>query len=122
VIGKALGRLALVGAACVGYGFWEARHFVIRRQYVPILPPGSAPLRLLHVSDIHLMARQTYKTDFLRALAGLEPERVSRLDLRGPQHCHGQASGIEPHRQHVFVVVELPVHQRERRGIRNHLA
>ena len=76
MIGKALGRLALVGAACVGYGFWEARHFVIRRQYVPILPPGSAPLRLLHVSDIHLMARQTYKTDFLRALAGLEPDLV----------------------------------------------
>ena len=71
-----LGRTAAVGAACFAYGFWEARHFVVRRQSVPILPPGSAPLRLLHVSDIHLMSRQRYKTDFIRALAGLEPDLV----------------------------------------------
>ena len=71
-----LGRAAAVGAACFAYGFWEARHFVVRRRYVPILPPGSAPLRLLHVSDIHLMARQRYKTEFIRALAGLEPDLV----------------------------------------------
>ncbi len=71
-----MGRLAALGAACVAYGFWEARHFVVRRREVPILPPGSAPLRLLHVSDIHLMARQRYKTEFIRALAGLEPDLV----------------------------------------------
>jgi len=76
VIGVLLGRLAAVGAACFAYGLWEARHFVVRRQDVAILPPGSTPLRLLHVSDIHLMARQAYKTDFLRALAGLEPDLV----------------------------------------------
>mgnify|MGYP002140274779 CR=1 FL=1 len=71
-----MGRVAAFGAACVAYGFYEARHFVVRRQKVPILPPGSAPLRLLHVSDIHLMARQTYKTEFISALAGLEPDLV----------------------------------------------
>ncbi|MFT4295186.1 MAG: metallophosphoesterase [Micropruina sp.] len=76
MLGKLLGRLTAVGAACLAYGFWEARHFVVRRREVPILPPGSAPLRLLHVSDIHLMARQRYKTDFLHALAGLEPDLV----------------------------------------------
>jgi uncharacterized protein len=76
VIGALLGRLAAVGAACFAYGFWEARHFVVRRRDVPILPPGSAPLRLLHVSDIHLVARQRYKTAFIRALAGLEPDLV----------------------------------------------
>ena len=76
MIGALLGRVAAFGALCVGYGFWEARHFVVRRQSVPILPPGSAPLRLLHVSDIHLVARQRYKTDFIRSLAGLEPDLV----------------------------------------------
>ena len=76
MFGKLLGRLAAVGAACLAYGFWEARHFMVRRWEVPILPPGSAPLRLLHVSDIHLMVRQRYKTDFIRALAGLEPDLV----------------------------------------------
>lgn len=76
MIGAVLGRLAAVAAACVGYGFWEARHFRVRRLEVPILPAGSEPLRLLHVSDIHLMSRQHYKTDFIRALAGLEPDLV----------------------------------------------
>ena len=76
MIGAVLGRVAAVGAACVAYGFYEARHFVVRRQRVPILPSGSAPLRLLHVSDIHLMARQAYKTEFISALAGLDPDLV----------------------------------------------
>ena len=91
MIGKLLGRTALLGAACVAYGFWEARHFVVRRQYVPILPPGSAPIRLLHVSDIHLMARQNYKTDFLRALAGLEPDLVVTT---GDNFC--EPAALEP--------------------------
>lgn len=81
----------MIGAACVGYGFWEARHFVVRRQFVPILPPGSAPLRLLHVSDIHLMTRQLYKTDFLRALAGLEPDLVVTTGDN-----FSEASALEP--------------------------
>lgn len=76
MIGRLVGRLALAAVAGVGYGLWEARQFVVRRQNVPILPEGSAPIRLLHVSDIHLMARQYYKLDFLRALAGLEPDLV----------------------------------------------
>ncbi|MFT3971147.1 MAG: metallophosphoesterase [Micropruina sp.] len=76
MLGNLLGRLTAVGAACLAYGFWEARHFVVRRREVPVLPAGSPPLRLLHVSDIHLMARQRYKTDFIRALAGLEPDLV----------------------------------------------
>ncbi len=91
MIARALGRVALVGAACVGYGFWEARHFVVRRQSVPILPAGSAPIRLLHVSDIHLMARQRYKTEFLSALAGLEPDLVVTT---GDNWCEEQA--LEP--------------------------
>ncbi len=76
MIGRLLARLAMVGAGCVAYGFVEARHFQVRRFNVPILPPGAPALRLLHVSDIHLMARQQYKLDFLRSLAGLEPDLV----------------------------------------------
>ncbi len=91
MIGALLGRLTAVGAACVAYGFWEARHFVVRRREVPVLPPGSAPLRLLHVSDIHLMARQHYKTDFIRALAGLEPDLVVTT---GDNWC--EASALKP--------------------------
>ena len=54
-------------------------------------------------------------------LAGLEAERVGGLDLLGPQHRHREPGGVDAHREHVFVVVELAVHQRERRGIGQHL-
>ncbi|MFZ1410008.1 MAG: metallophosphoesterase [Micropruina sp.] len=76
MIGRWLGRVALLGAACVGYGLIEARTFRVRRVEVPILPPGSLDLRVLHLSDIHLMVRQGRKTEFVRALAGLEPDLV----------------------------------------------
>ncbi|MGC3995648.1 MAG: metallophosphoesterase [Propionicimonas sp.] len=76
MIGKLAGRLALAGAACVVYGTFEARAFRVRRVTVPVLPEGAPRLRVLHVSDIHLAARQGAKLDFVRALAGLEPDLV----------------------------------------------
>ena len=32
----------------------EVRNFVVRRASVPVLPPGHRPLKVLHVSDLHL--------------------------------------------------------------------
>ncbi|MFV0407670.1 MAG: metallophosphoesterase [Propioniciclava sp.] len=74
-------RLALgiagFGAACVAYGtLLEAHAYVVRRHTVPILPPGSHPIRILHLSDIHLLPGQTRKRTFLSGLAGLEPDLV----------------------------------------------
>ena len=72
----AAGTLA-AGAACVAYGVLvERTAFRVRRFTAAVLPPGSAPLRVLHVSDIHLLPRQGRKRDFLRGLAGLEPDLV----------------------------------------------
>ncbi len=76
-----IGRIAVgalgVGAACVAYGIGiERTAFQVRRFSAAVLPPGSEPLRLLHVSDIHLLPRQTRKRDFLRGLAGLQPDLV----------------------------------------------
>ncbi|MFV0452635.1 MAG: metallophosphoesterase [Propioniciclava sp.] len=72
----ALGVLGL-GASCVAYGVaLEAHAFVVRRHTVPVLPTGSDPLRVLHLSDIHLLPGQKRKRDFLRGLAGLEPDLV----------------------------------------------
>ncbi len=48
----------------------------MRRFTVPVLPPGAAPVKVLHLSDVHLLPRQGRKRDFLRGLAGLEPDLV----------------------------------------------
>ena len=41
-----------------------------------MLAPGPRPLRVLHVSDLHLTPGQRRKRDWVRALAGLEPDLV----------------------------------------------
>lgn len=72
-----VGTVAGVGAACVAYGaLIERNWFDLRRETVRILPAGSAPLRILHLSDIHMDVRQKRKTDWLQSLADLKPDLV----------------------------------------------
>jgi predicted MPP superfamily phosphohydrolase len=69
--------LTALGAACVGYATAvEPRSFRLRRVTVPVLPPGSDSLRLLHVSDIHMVRGQRKKQRWLQSLAGLRPDFV----------------------------------------------
>ncbi len=69
--------VAGLGAAAVGYaaGF-EVRSFRLRRVTVPVLPPGAGPLRVLQVSDIHMVSGQRKKQRWLQSLAGLRPDLV----------------------------------------------
>lgn len=71
----AAGTLGLAGAG-LSYGFWEAHQFTLRRVAVPVLEPGSAPIRILHISDLHLMPGQRLKQEWVSRLAGLEPDLV----------------------------------------------
>lgn len=72
-----LGGGALAGAAALTWAAgYEVRAFRLRRVEVPVLAPGSRPLRVLHVSDLHLTPGQTRKREWVRALAGLEPDLV----------------------------------------------
>ena len=77
-----LGALAggtVVGAACLGWAAgYEVNAFRLRRVEVPVLPPGQRPLRVLHVSDLHLTPYQQKKKDWVRALAGTTPSSVIR--------------------------------------------
>jgi predicted MPP superfamily phosphohydrolase len=71
-----LGITAL-GAACVAYAAGiEARSFRLRRVTVPVLPRGMRPLRVLQVSDIHMVCGQNKKRRWLQSLAGLRPDFV----------------------------------------------
>lgn len=74
---KALGGLAAVGAAGVGYaGLVERNAYALRRFTVPVLPAGAAPLRVLCLSDLHLMPNQRRKIEWVRGLAALDPDLV----------------------------------------------
>src|SRR5204862_6879700 len=54
VIWKILLVLAAAGLLCVAYGvFIESRWYRVKRYRLNILPPGSAPLSVLHLSDLH---------------------------------------------------------------------
>ena len=50
--------------------------FTLRRHTVPVLPDGSRPLRLLHLSDLHLVPSQRDKVAWVRDLARHEPDLV----------------------------------------------
>lgn len=69
----------LFAAAVAGlaYARFEASWFVLRRHRIACLPPGSAPLTILHVSDTHF--RSTLKAMprfFDRTLARLRPDLI----------------------------------------------
>jgi len=69
---RAAGALALTGAATLAWSLVEAHAFTLRRSTVPVLPAGSEPLRILHLSDLHLTPGQRDKIAWVRAL-GNEP-------------------------------------------------
>ncbi|KIF68713.1 metallophosphoesterase [Streptomyces sp. AcH 505] len=69
--------IAAVGAAGIAYaaGF-EVRSFRLRRVTVPVLPRGMHDIRVLQVSDIHMVSGQGKKRRWLQSLAGLRPDFV----------------------------------------------
>ncbi|AZI59336.1 metallophosphoesterase [Nakamurella antarctica] len=74
--------MAVAGAAgfaiaTAGYArFVEPQLFALRRIELPILAPGSWPLRVLHLSDLHLLPSQHRKIAWLSGLAQLHPDIV----------------------------------------------
>ncbi len=74
----AVGAAALAGsgAATLGYARWEAQAYTVRHFDVPVLEPGSAPLRVLHVSDLHIRADDDRKAAWIQGLADLDPHLV----------------------------------------------
>jgi predicted MPP superfamily phosphohydrolase len=71
-----LGAGALAGAAVTAYAACEARAYTLRQVTVPLLPQGHRPLRVLHLSDLHLTPGQRRKQEWLRALSRLRPDLV----------------------------------------------
>ncbi len=66
----------MAGLGVGAYAAWEARQYTLRQVTLAVLPPSSAPLKVLHVSDIHLAPDQRAKREWLTHLSRLEPDLV----------------------------------------------
>jgi predicted MPP superfamily phosphohydrolase len=74
---RIIAGLAVAGAGGLAYAALVERNlFTLRRFRVPVLPPGTPSLRVLHISDIHLVPRQSRKIEWIRSLAALDPDLV----------------------------------------------
>ncbi|MEG0363328.1 MAG: metallophosphoesterase [Aurantimicrobium sp.] len=79
---SAIGRDVLVGIGLVAVGAlaWgtlvERNAFTLRNVEAKVLEPGSAPLRILHISDLHLAPWQKGKMEWISSLAELAPDLV----------------------------------------------
>jgi uncharacterized protein len=72
-----LGAAAAAGTLGLGYAaVIERNWFVLRRYDVPVLPPEAPPLRILHISDIHLTPGRHRLLSWIRALDALAPDLV----------------------------------------------
>ncbi|MDQ0574578.1 metallophosphoesterase [Agromyces albus] len=74
-------RIALaIGAAGAAAFAWgslvERTRWTLRRADVAVLPPGAAPIRVLHLSDLHMAPWQRDKQEWVRSLAALEPDLI----------------------------------------------
>ncbi|MBL3687997.1 metallophosphoesterase [Leucobacter zeae] len=93
---------AALGLAAAGAAVWgtviERRLFTLRRHTLPLLAPGAGPVRILHLSDLHLAPWQTNKVDWVRSLAELRPDLVVLTgDLMGHlQARHMLLHALEP--------------------------
>jgi len=74
---RTAGGALLAGAAGIAYaGLIERNWYAVRRVTVPVLPPGARPVKVLQISDLHLVPRQERKIAWVRGLADLDPDFV----------------------------------------------
>ncbi len=73
---RALIGAAAVGAAGLAYARWESEAFTLRRATAAVLPEGQPPMRVLHLSDLHLVPGQRKKQAWVRSLRELRPDAV----------------------------------------------
>ena len=91
--------MAGLGAATLGYAaLIERRHWTLRTATLPVLPAGSPNLRVLHVSDLHMMPEQRSKQRWVAELAALEPDLVVNTgdNLADPKGVPGVLRALEP--------------------------
>jgi predicted MPP superfamily phosphohydrolase len=100
LISLAAGATAL-GAATFAYAsLIERNMFALRRFDVPVLEPDAEPLRILHISDLHMMPDQRRKQAWVAALAGTDPDLVivTGDNMASADSVPGVLRALEPFR------------------------
>lgn len=98
--------LSLLGLGVAGIGYAsvvERNWFRLRRFDVPVLARGQHPIRILHISDLHLTPRRTRLIKWVRSLATLNPDLVVNT---GDTLAHPDA--IEPYLHAVEPLLDRP--------------
>lgn len=68
---------ALLGAATIGYAAGiERRRWTLRTETLPVLDRNARPIRVLHISDLHMLPGQYDKQRWLAELDRLDPDLV----------------------------------------------
>lgn len=75
-LGKTIGWAATGGILLAGGAYLEHRSPVLRKVSVPALPRDCAPVRILHLSDLHLTFGQEWLVKFVQKLADTHPDLV----------------------------------------------
>jgi len=88
-VGRALLGTVALGAAAIAYSAgYERRRWTLRHATLPVLAEGARPLRVLHISDLHMTPNQHSKQRWVASLAELEPDLVVNT---GDNLAHPQA-------------------------------
>lgn len=108
MLARSAAALLTAGAACVTYGtVIERRWYRIRRLTVDGALRGPGTLRILHLSDLHLIPGQTHRVRFLNELSELDHDLVAVTgDLLG-------AAGAED----MTIDALAPLTSRQRPGV-----
>jgi uncharacterized protein len=90
--------LGVAGASVLGWASLVERNaFVLRRFEVPVLPEGAQPIRVLHLSDIHLLPRQRAKAAWVKSLGSLDADLIVNTgdNLAGPHSVPSLVDSFE---------------------------
>ena len=76
-LGRSLWGLGVAGVAAMAWGVLvERTRFQLREETVPILDAGASPIRVLHLSDLHLAPWHKQTVSWVSQLAELEPDLI----------------------------------------------
>ncbi|SCL14915.1 metallophosphoesterase [Micromonospora inyonensis] len=90
---------AALGAATLAYASLVERNmFTLRRYDVPVLPADAEPLRILHLSDLHMTPDQDRKQRWVASLAALDPDLVvvTGDNMAHPEAVPGVLRALQP--------------------------
>jgi len=103
LIALAASATAAGGATFAYASLVERNLFTLRRFNVPVLEPDAEPMRILHLSDLHMMPGQHRKQAWVAALAGTDPDLVvvTGDNMASPDAVPGVLRALRP-------LLELP--------------